>query len=78
MLKNKKTGSSGRVGESEKHKLRMFRSAQAFQVSLVSVERIGQENVREDFREDIRAVILEAECKKAKAMMALQNYRRFY
>jgi hypothetical protein len=77
MLKNK-IGSSQRVGELEKRKLRMFRSDQAFQASLVSVERIDQENVREDFREDVRAAILEAEYKKAKAVMALQNYRRFY
>ena len=77
MLKNK-IGSGQRPGELEKRKLRMFRSDQAFQASPVSVERIHRENVPEDFRKDITASLLEAEYKRAKAIMAFQNYRRFY
>jgi len=78
MFKNGKTGSKLGVGESEKRKLRMLRSDQAFQASLISVEGIDQENVCEGSRKDIRTAMLEAEYKKAKALVAFQNNRRFY
>jgi len=78
MFKNKKIGSSQGVAASEKRKLRMLRSDQTFQISLTSVEGIDQENVCEGFRKDVRTAMLEAEHKKAKALVAFQNNRRFY
>lgn len=77
MFKNKKIGSNPEVGESEKHKLRVLRSDQALQASLISVEEIDQENVCHDSRKDIRIAMLEAEHKKATALVAFQNNRRF-
>jgi hypothetical protein len=78
MFKNGKIGSKLGVAKSEKRKLRMLRSDQAFQASLVSVAEIDQENVCEGSQKDIRTSMLEAEYKKAKALMAFQNNRRFY
>jgi hypothetical protein len=78
MFKNGKIGSKLGVGESEKGKLEMLRSDQAFKDSLISVEGMDQENVCEGSRKDIRTAMLEAEYKKAKALMAFQNNRRFY
>lgn len=77
MFKNKKIGSSQGIEELKKRKLRILRSGQAFQASLVSVEGIDQENVWEDSRKDIRTAMLEAEYKKAKALVAFQNNLRF-
>ena len=77
MFKNRKIGSSLGVGESERRKLRVFRSDQPFQASLLSVEEADHENVCEDSRKDFRTAMLEAEHKKAKALMAFQNNRRF-
>jgi hypothetical protein len=78
MFKNKKIGSNLEVGESEKSKLRILGSDQALQASLTTVEGIDQENVCDDSRKDIRTAMLEAEHKKAIALMAFQNNRRFY
>jgi hypothetical protein len=78
MFKNRKIGRKLGVGESEKFKLRMLRSDQALQASLISVEGIDQENACESSRKEIRTAMLEAEYKKAKALMAFQNNRRFY
>ena len=78
MFKDRKIGSSLGVGESEKRKLKISRSYQAFQASLFSVEGADQENVCEDSRKDFRTTMLEAEQKKAKALMAFQNNRHFY
>ena len=78
MFKNRKIGSSLEVGKSEKPKLRMLRSYQASQASLFNVEGADQENVCEDSRKDFGTAMLEAEYKKAKAIMAFQNNRRFY
>jgi hypothetical protein len=77
MFKNGKVGSKLGVGESEKGKLRMLRSDQASQASPISVEGMEQENVCEGSRKDIGTAMLEAECKKAKALVACQNNRRF-
>jgi hypothetical protein len=76
-FKNRKIGSKLGVEEPEKCKLRMLRSDQALQASLISVEGIDQENVCESSRKEIRTAMLEAEYKKAKALMAFQNNRRF-
>jgi len=78
MFKNRKIGRKLGVGESEKFKLRMLRSDNAFHASPVRTETTHQEGVCGDSQKTIRDAMLEAEYKKAKALMAFQNNRRFY
>jgi len=77
MLKKTKIGSSRGIGELEERKLRMLRLGQAVQASLINVEKTDRENVCEDSRKDLRTAMLEAERKKAEALVAFQNNRRF-
>ena len=78
MFKNRKIDGKLGVGKSEKRKLRMLRPDQAFQPSLISVAETGLENVCEGSQKDIRTSMLEAEYKKAEALVTFQNNRRFY
>jgi hypothetical protein len=78
MFKKTKIGTSLGVWELEERKLRMLRLDQAVQAPVMNVEETDQENVCEDSRKDIRAAMLEAESKKAEALVAFQNNRRFY
>ncbi len=78
MFKNRKIESRLRVGEPEKRKLRMLRSYQAPQASLISMKEADQENVCEYSRKDFRTTMLEAEYKKAKALMASQDNPHSY
>jgi len=78
MFKNRKVGNSLEIGELRKPKLRMFRPGQAFQASLIRMDETDRENVCGDSLKDIGTAMLEAERRKAKALYALQNNRRFY
>jgi hypothetical protein len=80
MLKNKgKIRNSLSVGKSGNSLLRLFRSDTDFQACPISLERTDQE---EDYdacaQKRVGNAMLEAEYKKAKAIMTLQQNRNFY
>ena len=77
MFKNKKVEESKITGKLVKSKLRMLRSEQAFEASPANVEGTDQERFGGDTLKDIRNAMVEADCQKAKALMAFQNNRRF-
>jgi hypothetical protein len=74
----RKIGSALGVVESESRMLRLFRSDHVLQASLISPEVMDKEGVYEYGWGDTRTAMLEAECNKAKALMAFQNRQRFY
>jgi hypothetical protein len=77
MFKNKKIESGQQLGKLGTLKLKMFRSGQAFQASVVSSEGIVEDNTCEDSQRNIQAYLLEAECKKAGAIRAYQSNRQY-
>jgi len=48
-----------------------------FQASLISLERKDQEDAYNESRKEIGNAMLEAECKKAEAIMMMQQHRNF-
>ena len=79
MFKNKKKiGNNSGVIEPENRLLRLLRSDTGFQACLISLERADQED---DYnacaQEKIGNAMLEAEYKKAKAIMMMQQHRNF-
>jgi len=58
---------------SENSFLRLFRSNTGFQPSIVGLERADQEDFYADSQKEIRNAMLEAERKKAMAIMAIQQ-----
>jgi hypothetical protein len=62
----------------ENRLLRLLESSTGFSASLTSLEKADQED---DYyacgQKEIKNAMLEAECKKAEAVQAIQQYRRF-
>jgi hypothetical protein len=76
MFKNKKKiGSNSGVIKPESRLLRLFRSGTGFQASLISLERKDQEDAYNESQKEIRNAMLGAECKKAEAIMTMQQHR---
>jgi hypothetical protein len=73
----KKIGNNSGVIKSTNRLLRLLRSDTGFQASLISLERIGQEDAYYEPRKEVGNAMLEAEYKKAKAIMAIQQHRNF-
>lgn len=79
MIKSReKIENSLNVRRSEKGILRLFRPNRDFQASLASIKRTDQEDAYDDSPKEIRSAILEAEYKKATAIMEQQKHRYFY
>jgi len=76
--KKKKTGSSSTAIKPENRLLRLLRPDTDFQASLISLERTDLEDACSEEQKMIRNAMLEAEYKKAKALLAFQNNQRFY
>lgn len=72
-----KVGNGRQTREPEKRMLRMLRSDDAFQASPTSSGITYQESLREDSKQAIRAAMLEAEHRKAKALCSFRNSARF-
>ena len=62
----------------ESRLLRLLRSDTGFQAPLIGLERADQEDGYNEAQKQIRNTILEAEYKKAKAIMMMQQQRRNY
>ena len=73
--RKKKSGSNSGVIKSENSLLRLLRSDTGFQASLISLERTNQEDAYNEAQKEIRNAMLEAEYKKAKAIMMMQQHR---
>ena len=76
MFKNK-TGNDRRVEMRQRNVLRMLRSEDAFESSPASMEATCQDTVCEDSQKAVRTAMLEAEYRKAKALMAFRSSARF-
>jgi len=76
--KKKKTGSNSTLTKPENRLLRLLRSDKGFQASLISLERTDREDACTEDQKMIGNAMLEAEYKKAKALLAFQNNQRFY
>ena len=75
--RKKKIGSNSGVIKSENSLLRLLRSDTGFQSFLISPERTNQEDAYSEAQKDVGNAMLEAEYKKAKAIMAMQQHRNF-
>jgi len=75
--RKKKIGSNLGVIKPENRLLRLLRSDMGFQASLISLERKDQEDAYNESRKEIGNAMLEAECKKAEAIMMMQQHRNF-
>jgi hypothetical protein len=75
--RKKKIGSNSGVTKPENRLLRLLRSDTGFQASLISLERTNQEDAYNEFQKEVGIAMLEAEYKKAKAIMAIQQHRNF-
>lgn len=76
--RKKRFGSNSGVIKPENRLLRLLRSDTGFQASLISQERTDQEDAHNaHIQKDIRNAMLEAEYKKAKAIMMMQQHRTF-
>ena len=71
-----KVGNGRQTREPEKRMLRMLRSDDAFQASPTNMGATYQERVCEDSQRVMRAAMLEAEYKKAKALCSFRNSAR--
>jgi hypothetical protein len=58
--------------------LRLFRADAGFQAYAISSERTECEEVQKGYHKESRNAVLEAEYWKGKAIINLQNTRRFY
>jgi len=76
--RKKKVGSSLGVVKPENRLLRLFRSDDAFQGSLVSLENTDREDAYSVDQKMIRNAMLEAEYRRAKALLAFQDNKHFY
>ena len=63
--------------EPENRLLRLLRSDIGFQASVISLERTDQEDAYNEVQKIVRNAMLEAEYKKAKAIMMMQQHRNF-
>ena len=78
MFKNKKKiGNNSGVIEPENRLLRLLRSDTGFQAFLINLKRTNQEDAYSEAQKDVGSATLEAEYKKAKAIMAMQQHRNF-
>jgi len=78
MFKNKKKiGNNSGVIEPENRLLRLLRSDTGFQAFLINLERTNQEDAYSEAQKEVGNATLEAEYKKAKAIMAMQQHRNF-
>lgn len=75
--KKKVEGGLGAV-RPENRLLRLFRSSDVFQGSLVSLEGIDREDAYSGDPKMIRNAMLEVEYQSAKALQAFRNSSRFY
>jgi len=73
----KKIGNNSGVIEPENRLLRLLRSDTGFQAFLINLERTNQEDAYSEAQREVRNAMLEAEYKKAKAIMAMQQHRNF-
>jgi len=73
----KKIGNNSGVIESTNRLLRLLRSDTGFQASLISLERTDQEDAYDEPQKEVGNAMLEAEHKKAKAIMAIQRHQNF-
>lgn len=73
--RKKKSGSNSGVIKSENSLSRLIRSDTGFQASLISLERKDQEDAYSGSQKEIGNAMLEAEYKKAKAIMMMQQHR---
>ena len=73
----KKIGSDSGVIKPENRLIRLLRSDTGLQASLISLERTDEEYVCGETQKEILNVMLEAEYKKAKAIMMMQQHRNF-
>ena len=76
--RKKKIGSDLRDIKPENRLLRMLRSDTGSQAFLISLERTAQEDFYGEAQKEVRNAIIEAEYKKAKAIMATQQHRNLY
>jgi hypothetical protein len=78
MFKNKKKiGNNSGVIEPENRLLRLLRSDTGFQAFLINLKRTNQEDAYSEAQKEVGNATLEAEYKKAKAIMAMQQHRNF-
>jgi len=78
MFKNKKKiGNNSGVIEPENRLLRLLRSDTGFQAFLINLKRTNQEDAYSEAQKEVGNAMLEAEYKKAKAIMAMQQHRNF-
>jgi len=75
--RKKKIGSNSGVIEPENRLLRLLKSDTGFQAFLINLERIDQEDAYSEAQKEVRNAMLEAEYKKAKAIMMMQQHRNF-
>ena len=73
----KKIGNNSGVIKPENRLLRLLRSDTGFQAFLINLERTNQEDAYSEAQKEVGNATLEAEYKKAKAIMAMQQHRNF-
>jgi len=73
----KKIGHNSGVMEPENRLLKLLRSDTGFQAFLINLEGTNQENAYSEAQKEVGNAMLEAEYKKAKAIMAMQQHRNF-
>jgi hypothetical protein len=74
--RKKKIGSDLGVIEPENRLLRLLRSDTGFQAFLISLQRTNQEDAYSISQKEVGNAMLEAEYKKAKVIMMMQQQRR--
>lgn len=74
--RRKKFESNSSVIKPESRLLRLLRPDAGFQAPLIGLERADQEDGHNEAQKEIRNAMLEAEYKKAKAIMMMQQQRR--
>jgi hypothetical protein len=75
--RKKKVGSNSGVVKPENRLLRLLRSNDVLQGSLVSLENTDREDAYSEDQKTIRNAMLEAEYQNAKALLAFQRNERF-
>ena len=73
----KKIGNNSGVIKPENRLLRLLRSDTGFQAFLINLGTTNQEDAYSEAEKDVGNATLEAEYKKAKAIMAMQQHRNF-
>lgn len=77
-IRKKKVEGSLGVMKSENRLLRLFRSSDVLQGSLISPENADREDAYGEDQKMIRNAMLEMEYQRGKALLAFQNNQRFY